>query len=1329
MTRKQQDYSYSAVAVEGGILPPAFLQKVSRFEAPTQSPTDYQLSRSLSIKDEIGRFWHIARDLWIDYRDRRERRDLAPIQVSVEDWLLALLQEVLGYKDITSTNTVAVIGERRFPISHTMANATVPLVLTTRDHDLEQNHICFGDEDRRRSPHHLLQEYLNAENRCLWGIVANGERLRLLRNNPSLVRPAYVEVDLARLFEENLFADFALFWLLCHTTRLTPRKDDDPASCILESWRERSHETGERALEKLRLGVETALKELGNGFLEQPANETLRQALQDGELDAQSYYQRLLRLVYRLLFLLTAEDRDLLFSPKADDAAKQMYSEGYSLSRLRQRALKRSSYDRYGDLWESLKITFGVLAKGAEPLGLPALDGLFRADQCPLIDKSAIANQRLLAAVRALAYFQADGHVTRVNYRDISSEELGSVYESLLDLQPMVEVAPWQFKFLSAGDDGADRGSARKLTGSYYTPPSLVAELIQSALAPVIEQTRRDNCQAPREALLKLKVIDPACGSGHFLLAAARHLANELAALDARRDTADEALRRRALREVVQHCIYGVDINPLAVELCQTALWLEAIEPGKPLPLLDAHIRCGNALVGVLDPSVLAEGIPDEAYKPLSGDDRVACSQLKKRNSQSREGAVQGDLFDPQSLQTYAQTAVNVNAMPEDTLDDIHAKRAAQAEMEQDADYQQQALRASLWVGAFFAGKAAKDVDRVPVNEDLSRVAKGIVPRQGVAETVMKLAATHRFFHWRLAFPEVFEQGGFDVVLGNPPWERIKIQEQEFFAFRSPSIANARNRAERQRLIAKLHGPNASQAERGLYTAFQVAKRAAEATSLYVRTGGSYPLTGVGDVNTYALFAERCNQLRRDARRDGRHGPSGRAGFIVPTGIATDDSTKAFFSKIIQERQLISLFDYENKERLFAGVHRSYKLCLLTLGTNMLQTPSTSRTRFMFFATRAEHINDSRREFNLSAEEIKLINPNTYTCPVFRSKQDAELTKKIYRRVPVLVDEAKGVKGNPWGMSFMRMFDMSNDSHLFKTAADLDDDGAERDGVKCITPQSEVWLPLYEAKMIHHYDHRWATYEANGKTSRYVTDAEKADVEFQTQPHYWVAKNEVERRLASKGWNRQWLMGWRSITNATNERSVIADVMPLAGIGNSVAVLFPQANIKLALHAALAANLSAFSFDFVARQKLGGTNFNFFIAKQLPVLAPSNYTPADLDFIVPRVVELMYTSHNMQPFARDLGYHDKPFVFDPERRAVLRAELDAYFASLYGFDRDELRYILDPTDVYGEDFPSETFRVLKNREMKEFGEYRTRRLIIEAYDRLHTADAVGFSAA
>jgi hypothetical protein len=731
----------------------------------------------------------------------------------------------------------------------------------------------------------------------------------------------------------------------------------------------------------------------------------------------------------------------------------------------------------------------------------------------------------------------------------------------------------------------------------------------------------------------------------------------------------------------VAHCLYGVDKNPMAVELCKVALWIEAIDPGKPLSFLDAHIQCGDSLVGVFDPEVLKDGIPDGAYKPLTGDEKPVCTSLKKANQEFNKRG-QRDLFSFAAGTAAVPSQAALDAVVEDNLAGVAAKAQAYQQWLQQPAVQQQLLAANVYAAAFFLPKSTASQSVVPTSEHLDAALQGGSIPPAMAAAVTKAAADFRFLHWHLTFPDVMQAGGFDCLLGNPPWERIKLQEKEFFAARSEAIATAPNKAARERLIQALRAADASEADRALVREFELAKREAEGSGEFIRGSGRFALTAVGDLNTYALFAEHFLNLI---------GPDGRAGLIVPTGIATDNSTKAYFDHVATKGKLISLISFFEIRKWFPGTDDRNPFCLLTLGDG------ADACLLAFSVKSISELADHRRSFSLGPQDFTLLNPNTRTCPVFRSQMDAELTKKIYSRVPVLIDEAMGDQGNPWGIKFLRMFDMANDSHLFFV-----DPGSNR-------------LPLYEAKLIHHYDHRWATYEADG-SSRDVTLEEKRDPGFAVNPRYWVNRTEVEARLITQAWDRQWLMGWRNIARTSDERTLIATVVPVSGLGHSgTAFLANQSPTEMA---SLLALLGTIPFDFCVRQKVGGTNMTHNYVKQFPVLPPSAFNDEAIHFIIPRVLELTYTSRDLQPWAQDLGFDGPPFPFDPERRALLQAELDAYYAHLYGLTRDELRYILDPADLMGPDYPSETFRVLKNNEIRQLGEYRTQRLVLEAWDRL-----------
>ncbi|MBM9913326.1 MULTISPECIES: Eco57I restriction-modification methylase domain-containing protein [Stenotrophomonas] len=1337
--KAQATLNLPTLKLEGGLFLPDQLEKAAQGRANAQLEADYGTPKGVKLKDEYSRAFQIACAQWQHFAAQLERADVDAAQLTTA-FVHELLRDAFGYAALQAASAQQV-GELRYPVS--LMAGTLPVLVAPHTLGLDEADACFavqGGGNRKKAPFQAMQELLNASEPLQWGIVSNGKQLRLLRDAASLTRPSFLEVDLADLLGGQRYAEFANVWRLLHASRAA-RLGQSVTACIWEQWRSEGQQEGTRVRDGLRNGVEQALLTFGAGFLQHPANHALRAALNDGTLSKDDYFQQLLRLIYRLIFVFTVEERGVLH-PQGDSAeeqaARRAYAEGYALAHLRELCLKRRARTRHDDQWQAIRIVIRGLARGEPRLALPSLGGLFAPEQCPDLDTASLDNTHLLTALQHLRWAvvsQGKGSsLTPVDYRNMGPEELGSVYESLLELVPAIDLPARTFGFVGRTEEGSTAGNARKLTGSYYTPDSLVQELIKSALDPVIEQRLAAHPANPTEALLTIRVVDPACGSGHFLLAAARRLAEKLAQFRSLEGGQEGAIQpqdyRHALREVVARCIYGVDRNPMAIELARMALWLEGYEEGRPLGFLDHHLQVGDALLGLTDLNVLEKGIAKDAFKPLSGDDKDVCKELAKANAAGLK-QIAKDLQGMQMLlgvdnHSGLEALRAIEALPTDTPEQVVGKEQAWRHFLEDSAHSPLAQAADALVGAYLLPKTEGTAEAVPTSITLHALLTA--PERAKTEHAAPIIAARdaceqsRVFHWPLAFPQVFAQGGFDCVLGNPPWERIKLQEEEFFATRHCDVAQARNKAERAQRIQWLsegilgrhlhpnlaHEVHEDEAEKRLYREFVTARRTAEAASVFAHVkgtdGGRYPLTGVGDVNTYALFAETILQI---------HADSGRAGFIVPTGIATDDSTKAYFGHITQNQRLVSLYDIENRDAVFPSVHRSYKFCLLTLGT-------AEQAEFVCFASQVSQLADSRRCFTLTPDEFRLINPNTLTCPVFRSERDAELTKKLYRAASVLMRDAVTVgegkqakvvepEQNPWGISFMRMLDMSNDSHLFKDELVADH------------------LPLYEAKLIHQFDHRWATYTVDGN-SRDVTLPEKADPDFTVTPRYWVSRTEVEERLCKRDrdgrviwqWERDWLMGWRRNARATDERTTIATVMPISAQGDSVFLWLVNEAISVEHSAALLGSLGSLTFDFVARQKVGGVNFSFYYFKQLPVLAPTGYTEADLAFIVPRVLELTYTAHDLSSWAKDLGYDGEPFPFDSDRRATLRAELDAWYAKLYGLTRDELRYILDPADVMDEDYPSETFRVLKNKEQKEFGEYRTQRLILAAWDALET---------
>jgi hypothetical protein len=1298
--------AWPSLSLEGNLIAPAMVAQIAAPKDDEETRQSYRIRKGLTIREEISTAFRVGQSHFDAFR-----RVAKPSAETTRRFLRGFLAETLGFDDLTPAEGVLSF----------LAGDRVPIVIVPPDEEKLDRRSATLSTDRSRSPAFALQDHLNDNDDYLWGLVTNGTVIRLMRDNASLTRPAFIEADLTQIFTNEDAASFAILWLLLHRSRFGAASA--PATdCALERWRDAGAREGEAARDRLAGQVEHALKLLGSGFLE--ANPDLGRRLKSGEINLTEWFNELLRLVYRLIFLMVAEDRNLLHPADAPAEARKLYTEGYSLAALRAQCIRAASWDRHHDRYEGIKIVFHALATGQEALALPALGGLFADDRLPHLETARLRNRACMEALYRLSWLSDKTSMVPVNWRAMETEELGSVYESLLELQPQLGDDGKTLVF--ASEAAEQKGNQRKTTGSYYTPDSLVQALLDTALDPVLDK-REAEAADPAQALLKLSVIDPACGSGHFLLAAARRIATRLARIRAE-GTPSLADFRHALRDVARLCIYGVDRNPMAVELTKVALWIETVDPGLPLGFFDAQIRCGDSLLGVFNLKVLEQGIPDAAYKPLTGDDKEVAkhyAQKNKREKSEKDRIAKGFGFD--RARDLISDFEALRAMPENTVEQIETKAARlNALTSQGAPAWQLETACDLYVAAFLLpkkkgmahsgpnGMPRRGAETVPTSGTLWEWLRGVQPFGPLFGTAIDSARTARAFHWPLEFPDVIAHGGFDVVLGNPPWERIKLQEKEFFAARLPEIANAKGKAEREKRIKALGNQPVGTSERLIFDEFNTAKRDAEASSEFVRVakedGGHFGLTGTGDVNTYALFAELFAKL------SDHHG---RSGIIVPTGIATDATTAPFFSSLVSTKRLARLIDFENRERIFTDVYFRVKFCLLTLGQN------ETKANFSFFLTDPAQLAEEERSFALSPETIARLNPNTRTAPVFRSQADAELTAKIYKNVPVLIEHGRGEESNPWNVSFMAMFHMSNDSHLFRTAGQLEQSGYERNGSEWQKPDSVQYAPLYEGKMAFYFDHRYGDFvaaeekdDADYREIPRPSVDQLRDPEFEVTSRYWVPKDELNTRLASKAWDAGWLLAHRGLTNATNERTFVTFVLPRSAIGNSIPAWIFDRSLDKRKIAALSANTASLACDFAARQKIGGTNLNFFYLEQFPILPPDFYTEPRLAFVAPKVLELTYTSNSLAPFAHDLGHDGPPFAWDEDRRIYLRADLEAFYARAYGLDRDELRYILDPADVKGPDYPSETFRVLKEKETRQFGEYRTRRLVLEAWDRM-----------
>ncbi|MEV4720283.1 DNA methyltransferase [Micromonospora noduli] len=1307
--------SYPAVQVVGGLLPGGVVQRIGEGdpEVPGIDPVSYDLAASESVRRLANAKYLYLRDTYTDFAKRRARGAASIARLTRDEWLGPLLRE-LHYGDYEPLPRGIPVDERSFPVSHRWRQ-TVPLHLLPWHADLDRR-LGRAGGPAGAAPHAMVQQLLNQSDRHLWAVLSNGQRLRLLRDSTSLVGSSYIEFDLQSIFEGELFPDFVLLFRMAHASRLKVRDEEiGPPSCLLEQWRAYGAKQGERALTRLRGGVEAALEILGTGFLDHPANQHLRETI-GTDLSLADFKRSLLRLVYKLLFWMVVEDRDLLLDPGADRTARSRYDDYLSSKRLRKLAVVRR-YSRHGDLWQSVKLVFRILASetGSRTVGLPGIGGIFEHSVLdePLCG-AELTNAALLQVVEALSVLaKRRGGRQLVDFRHLGAEELGSLYEALLELHPHWDATRRRFHFSRMN------GNDRKKSGSYYTPATLVDSLLDSTLEPLLDEACDKPTSAEREAaLLDITVCDPAVGSGHFLIAAARRIAKRLAAEQTDEPEPSVDAVRIALRTVVSRCCYGVDLNEMAAELAKVSLWLEAFEPGKPLGYLDANIRVGNSLLGAT-PAMLTGGIPDAAFVALDGDDRAVANALRKQNAAERRG--QRPLGDAVgvNLDLAEEARAIAHLAPCESLTDVHVQ-AKRAEL-LDEDRKRARLIADAWCAAFVGPKTERTRGYAITEGMLERLAKG--ERGSAVEAARQIVQTmsrqYRFFHWHIEFPHIFPvppdgagvepatgwKGGFSCVLTNPPWEKIELKQEEFFASRDQVIAGAEHAAARRELIKALR-TNEHQSGHDLYGELLTAQREVGGVSHLVRASGRYPLTGSGRLNTYAVFAEAARGIAA---------PRSLLGMILPTGIATDATTQAFFKDVVTSESLVSLHDFENEEKLFSNVHHSLRFSLLTMTGRERTAPAAS------LAFRARKVADlEARAYRLTPDEIGLLNPNTGTCPVFLSRRDAEITLGIYRRVPVLWREDNS-NGNPWRLWLRQgLFNMATDSGLFHTFDRLLQAGWQLDR-NVFVRGGERMLPLYEAKMVHHFDHRLGTYEGAteaqlnvGTLPRLDDDAHRDPAETAT-PRYWVPEQEVEDRLG-KRWSRGWLVGWRDICRSTDERTLISAVIARCAVGHTTSLALVSGGAGKA--ALLSANLASMALDYVVRQKVAGIHLTQTALKQLPLLPPERYqrpVPWDPEtsdlaaWITARVLELTYTADDLTSYARDLGDDGPPFVWDSRRRELIRAELDAAYFQLYGLTRDEVDYVLD------------TFTVLRQREGRTHSEYRMKRLILERYDAMTRA--------
>jgi hypothetical protein len=1212
----------------------------------------------------------------------------------------------------------------------------------------------------RPAPAHQVLRYLReaedaSDGRVQWGLLTNGRVWRLYFAGVAGRAERYLEADLDTMLAapglSERRAGLRRFLLLFRPDAHQP----DPAtgrSFLADALAEgRRYETRitaaltDRVFERVFPDVVAALAE--GDPLAAPNDAAWRAELGRAAMV----------LLYRCLFVLYAEDRHLL--PVTHPGYQP-----YSFRALRDDAAKVANGTLVvspagGIWWARMKTLFTAIAKGERSMGLPPYNGgLFDDAAHPLLARAALRDRALADLIEALSREGPSTSRHMINFRDLSVQHLGAIYEGLLER----EVAP--DRSARGGVTTRPNAYARRTSGSYYTPEELVLLVIRRAVGPLLAERMaafRDRAEelaserGPREAraerlraldpataYLGLRACDPAMGSGHFLVSLVDYLADatveataeaaKLAGWCAYRSPLTEtlaamrdAIKARAAaggwavrdsqlddkslvrRIILKRVVHGVDLNPMAVELAKLSLWLHSFTVGAPLSFLDHHLRCGDALFG----EFVRDAVGDlrERYGWTVPTGVIAAAESGGAAMGEIERRDDSDIAQVEESKQYFGAMEAATAPLRRFLDLHHA-----AKWLPPTDPAGQAARDALFEGGYgdpvaLAGGAAPSAPRDPAS--VIRLRRRVETTTGAAhaaaiaflDSAAALGLERRFLHWELAFPNVWRrwqgmvsEGGFDAVIGNPPWDRMKLQEVEWFADRVPEIARQGRAADRKRMIARLRAAGGDLAD-----AFAEAEWAAEAAARVAREGGAYPLLSGGDVNLYSLFVERALRLLD---------PKGIAGMLVPSGIAADKGAAAFFRQISTTGRLGALFDFENglrtPEPFFPDVHPQFKFSALVVAGTDRRFAAADCAFYQSSAEMAE-----TNALQLAPSDFEAVNPNTGTAPAFRSKRDAQIVLDVYRRVPVMVDRRRTPPTSVWPVRYSTMFHMTNDSDKFRTEQELTGAGAYRVAPNRWRRGGDEWVPLMVGKTIWQFDHRFASAQINSEalhvaaSSDLASEDQHADPNFSPSPQFWVAWADVAWPTNAP----DYAIAFRDITNTRNQRTVIAALVPRGGAGNKLPLLLPSeaATQESYRQAAplLLANLNSLVLDFIGRMKIQWTNLNAYILEQLPILPLTAFgqsvgsTTAEA-IIRDHVLRLTYTAHDLDAFARDQGYAGAPFRWDAEERLHLRARLDALFFLLYGLNRDAAGYILG------------TFPIVAENEVARWGRFRSRDLIL-----------------
>lgn len=1206
------------------------------------------------------------------------------------------------------------------------------------------------------------------EGKLRWGFLTNGSTWRLYFQGARSVSEEYFEINLADLFyTSNNRAEL-------ENTRETEADREHLLRVFYLMFSRVSFSlsgVGSKTFHQNAIQVGKFYEERVAESLSKVVFDTvfpmLAEAIYQNHKKApiQDIHQASLIMLYRLLFLLYAEDRNLL------PVNEERYDDYGLRKRVRKDIGKRKDAgdifsDQQPRYWSIIDALSNAVDKGDQSIGLPPYNGgLFNRDATPLLSNITIPDTVMAEIIDLLSFERFEGQRRYINYRDLSVQQLGSIYERLLEFE--LKIDPTDGLIIRPNI------SARKSSGSYYTPHDLVDLIISNTLEPLttsfldafnerVDKLANDDRSEedkiiflkridPAEAILNLRICDPAMGSGHFLVNLVDHLSgiviDTIAEISTKINWTAEPyisplveriakIRNTILqnaednkwtvdvtqlddkhiikRMILKRCVYGVDKNKMAVELAKVSLWLHTFTVGAPLSFLDHHLRCGDSLFGEWVEPVLRDVTKG---RELLMKESVDAALGSAASMQTIEGLTDAEISEAhKSAQIFSGVKTMIRP-----LDNFMKLWHALKWLALPADKK----IINAWLDGVFgdpiliaSGAVKISVPRTrdaseqmqskrKKKSELSAAEQGARFKKLYSDAI-KLMTDENFLNWETSFPGVWtdwennKTGGFDAIIGNPPWEKIKLDEKEWFELRMPSITNAEKASDRKRMISDLHANN-----HPLSLEYTKAQETAKRTIKAAQKFGEFPQLSGGDINLYSLFVEKSLALLND---------SGVMGLLVPSGIATDKSASKFFKNISISGHVKSFYDFENRKNFFTDVDARFKFCAFVAS----KSRAFLDPKYAFYLHNTKDIDDSNRLIGMTASDILLLNPNTGTLPVIRAIRDFQLIKSIYEKLPIFNDLSGPSPVCAWPVKYTTMFHMTDDSNKFKNQDELTtQEGAWKIGGNLWESANGKWVSLYEGKMINQFDHRAASIVINNKNqanSNASKDLEKSDPFFSTLPRFWI--NESEIKLDN---DLDYFLAFRDIARATDNRTMICSLVPRRGVGNTAPLIVPDnSNDYHESCTLILANLNSIILDYVARQKIQSAHASWYIVEQLPVVTKelSEQTKfgdkSAIDIIKPIVLELVYTSHDMAPYAIDMDYlgpDDKvlpPYTWDVDRRFRLRAKLDAIFFHLYGvFDEKNIKKSqADISYIYS------TFPILEKYETNTHGSYKSRDLTL-----------------